>query len=152
MSEGMDRESHLVGRSYLYRRVKLCSCLLAIILTMGCGPDIDLATCIGTVQREGNAVTNGKVLLVPVLEGHRAVALIQEDGTFELAVVNIGEGVPPGQYRVSVITNIEYEGSTRQAAYDCPKDFTINVEASKDNELNIHVQESEGWTVSIDDE
>ena len=69
----------------------------------------------------GEPVTVGKVLFYPVGGGRTGSGRIQADGTFVLSYRQPGDGVPVGQYKVAIISDIwkERRGmATRQKNVD----------------------------------
>jgi hypothetical protein len=68
-------------------------------------------------------------------------ALIQSDGTFN---VNMGKGIPPGQYRVSVIDVRENEILLIDEKYENPdtSGITFDVKPSVNEPLKITVERS----------
>jgi len=127
----------------------ICS-LGLFVICLGCGPGVELAPCEGTVEFEGVPLTAGKVLLTSTDKGQPALASIEPDGRYELVTINVGDGVPPGSYHVTVITDIEYQGKMSPIACSCPPGFELTVEAGQDNEFKLNVSESDGWEVVLD--
>jgi len=82
----------------------LAMCLLAS-LASGCGGIYD-ASVTGKVTLEGSPVPRGTVSYNPVQQGPTAYGLIKEDGSY-LVRVGREEGLPAGEYRVSVVANEE---------------------------------------------
>jgi hypothetical protein len=100
----------------------------------------------------GNIKTNGSVSFsdgAPVVTGivrfetpqTQYTALIQSDGTFN---VNMGKGLPPGQYRVSVIDVRENETLLIDEKYENPdtSGLTFDVKLSANEPLKITVERS----------
>lgn len=78
---------------------------VALLMTAfaGCGGAYD-STVSGTVTLDGNPVPRGTVAYHPANGGPAAYALIEDDGTY---TVRTGRenGLPSGQYQVTVISN-----------------------------------------------
>jgi hypothetical protein len=69
------------------------------------------------------------------------IALVQSDGTFN---VNMGKGLPPGQYRVSVIDVRENETLLIDEKYENPdtSGLTFDVKPAANEPLKIIVERS----------
>lgn len=80
--------------------------LLTLSTAWGCGgSDSTPAQTIpvkGKVTYKGQPVTSGRVVFEPEGRGREAHGEIMPDGTYELTSFNQGDGVPTGDYRVSV--------------------------------------------------
>jgi hypothetical protein len=75
-----------------------------IALTSGCGGTYD-SSVHGIVKLDGNPVPRGTVTFSPSGgSGSTAYGLIQSDGAYELRTGR-EEGLPPGQYSVTVAAN-----------------------------------------------
>lgn len=63
----------------------------------------------GTVEYNGNPLTQGNVVFVPVVpsEGYPAHGTIGPDGRFKLTTFDDGDGAVPGDYKVTVFA---YDG------------------------------------------
>ena len=87
--------------------------IMAVATLVGCGGSYD-STVKGIVTLDGNAVPRGTVSFVPQGSGPAAYGLIQSDGAYS---VHTGreEGLPPGQYTVTVAAN---EASTTERGKD----------------------------------
>jgi hypothetical protein len=81
---------------------KLAWALLALSVS-GCGGAFD-ATVNGIVTLDGNVVPRGGVLFQPQSAGSSAYGIIQPDGSYSLHTGR-EEGLPPGQYVVTVAAN-----------------------------------------------
>ena len=81
------------------------------VLTLGCwdsgGPR--RVPVNGTVEYNGNPLTSGSAVFVPVDSntGHSARGMINSDGGFELTTFDDGDGAVPGEYKVTVFS---YDG------------------------------------------
>ncbi len=133
--------------------------LFAAAAVAGCGGAYD-ATASGIVTLDGNVVPRGTLAFHPVAGGPAAYARIEEDGGY---VVRTGreEGLPPGEYFVTVAAN--EPPTVAQTAQGGPpppgKPITPAWYASKDssglkvvvesgdNELNLELKSTPppGW-------
>jgi hypothetical protein len=78
--------------------LSLSSLLTVLAITAGCGSDT--ASVAGSVTIDGKAVTSGRVVFHK--DGQApAIANINNDGTFELAIAD-SKGIQPGLYKVTV--------------------------------------------------
>jgi hypothetical protein len=104
-----------------------------------------MAQVSGTVQRNGQAIPGGSVLLRPLSpEGKPAVGEIQPDGTFQMMTESPGDGVMVGQYRVVVAGQRGAKDPALRTTYMGPSEKPVDVVAGKQNELVINVSEP-GW-------
>ena len=126
--------------------------LLVVVVCVGCGPNVELATCQGIVQYEGKPLTSGMILFSPYQKGHRGFSTIQADGRYDLETMDVGGGAPPGEYRVSVNTTIDMNGKQTKIGCSCPRDLIATIKPGMENEINFNIQESEGWEVTPEDE
>ena len=56
----------------------------------------------GTVTADGELVTEGKVTFYPTGGGRPSHGTIGEDGTYTMMTEKLGDGVPPGSYKVTI--------------------------------------------------
>jgi hypothetical protein len=78
--------------------VSLASLLVIVTIIAGCGSST--ASVTGSVTIDGTPVTSGRVVFHK--EGQApAIANIEGDGTFELAIAN-SKGLQPGHYKITV--------------------------------------------------
>ena len=76
-----------------------------LFCNIGCGPTLQTAG--GKVLVDGKAVTDGWLMFTPAGGGGRsATANIKPDGTFELSFEKEGDGLPPGEYKVTITADI----------------------------------------------
>jgi hypothetical protein len=122
-----------------------------LVVCQGCGSSVDLAPCRGTVEYEGAPITTGKLLLTPTQKGPPALAQLQPDGSFEVATVHLGDGIPPGTYRVTVVSDITYKGKAAHVTITSPVNTSITVEAGQENVFQIVVSEEDGWKIMADE-
>ena len=71
-----------------------------VITLSGCGGEYD-STVVGAVKLDGNVVPTGTITFAPQSSGPTAFSLIGPDGQYSLKTGR-EEGLPPGQYVVSV--------------------------------------------------
>ena len=70
----------------------------------GCGPKLQKAG--GIVKVDGKPLDQGTVGFYPVQPGRPSMAEIQPDGTFELSYLKPGDGLPPGDYKVTIVSDV----------------------------------------------
>jgi hypothetical protein len=89
----------------LHLRTHVLSGIAAVscALTCGCGGTYD-STVHGVVKLDGGPVPRGTVTFSPSGGGPTAYGLIQTDGAYQLRTGR-EEGLPPGQYAVTVAAN-----------------------------------------------
>lgn len=78
--------------------------MVGLVLLVGCGRTIQPAG--GKVLVDGVPVKDGVVTFYPVEPGRPATASILEDGTFTLSFDNPNDGLPPGDYQVTIVADI----------------------------------------------
>jgi hypothetical protein len=117
----------------------------------GCGDGLDLAEVRGTVQYDGKPLTQGKVLFASVERGKRAAGQINQDGTYVLSTMRPGDGATPGKYKVTVVTDLEIRGSQRHVTWLGPEQLLLEVEADKENTIDIDIRRNSGWKLAPDD-
>jgi hypothetical protein len=76
---------------------------LACVVATGCGGMYD-STVSGVVTLDGTPVHRGTVSFHPVAPGPAAYARIEDDGSYEVRTGR-EEGLPPGDYQVTVISS-----------------------------------------------
>lgn len=74
------------------------------MLFTGCGKTIQPAG--GKVLVDGVPVKDGAVTFYPVEPGRAASASIMEDGSFTLSFETPNDGLPPGEYKVTIIADV----------------------------------------------
>ncbi|HMP05657.1 MAG TPA: carboxypeptidase-like regulatory domain-containing protein [Lacipirellulaceae bacterium] len=84
-----------------FRGASLAVAVAALSASLGCGGAFD-ASVSGVVSLDGAPVPRGTVSFAPIDSGPTAYGLIGSDGRY---VLHTGreEGLPPGEYRVSVV-------------------------------------------------
>lgn len=117
----------------------------------GCGKGPELAGVRGTVQYDGKPLTAGKVLFTSVERGMRAVGQINQDGTYVLSTPRDGDGATPGKYKVTVVTDLEMRGKQRHVTCLAPEQLVMDVEADKENAIDIDIRKNLGWQLAADD-
>jgi len=87
-----------------------CLLLCGLAMVCGCGSSnkSEVVHASGTVQYEGQPLTNGTVMFNPEnpQTGRVAQSEIKPDGTFALSTVAPGDGAVPGSYTVSVTSTV----------------------------------------------
>jgi hypothetical protein len=117
----------------------------------GCGDGLELAGVRGTVQFDGKPLTNGKVVFASVERGKPAAGQINQDGTYVLSTIRPGDGATPGKHKVTVVTDLEIRGSQRHLTWLGPDQLLLEVEADKENTIDIDIRQNSGWKLAPDD-
>jgi hypothetical protein len=74
------------------------------VLFTGCGKTIQPAG--GRVLVDGVPVKDGAVTFYPVEPGRAASASVMEDGSFTLSFDSPNDGLPPGEYKVTIVADV----------------------------------------------
>ena len=69
---------------------------------------------IGKVAVDGIPVKDGAVTFYPVGGGRPASASVRADGTFTLSYEQVDDGLPPGDYKVTIVADIWKETNKRE--------------------------------------
>jgi hypothetical protein len=85
------------------KKLSRCWLGLFIVTLVGCGGVYDSSVG-GVVTLDGKAVPTGLVTFHPVTQGPSAYSVIQSDGHYSIRTGR-EEGLPPGEYQVSVTAN-----------------------------------------------
>jgi hypothetical protein len=84
---------------------------------VGCGTRLQPAG--GKVLVDGTPVKGGTIMYYPVHKGRPASARILEDGSFTLSYERPDDGLPVGDYKVVIVSDVWKEGKkSRQQEYD----------------------------------
>jgi len=103
-------------RCACWKRLGSLTCLVTtIVLMSGCGGSVNPKVT-GKITLAGVPVKQGTVMFVPEGNGQPATGELTADGSFTMYTTNLGDGVAPGKYLVS-ITAIEL---TNEALPDAP--------------------------------
>jgi len=128
-------------------RLRFNGLLLLIVAVagscVGCGK-AGSATVTGTVVRkDGSALVGARVIAISPETGKSAYGSTDGQGRFELGVVEEGDGIPPGNYNVTVDENLgdpdNRSKPTIAAKYRDPKasGIRLSVSAGQNAELNV---------------
>ncbi|MEQ8209359.1 MAG: hypothetical protein RH917_05960 [Lacipirellulaceae bacterium] len=98
---------------------------VACLSVSGCwnGGNTQLAG--GTVSVDGTPVTMGKVTFYPLGGGRTGTGRIQPDGSFVLSYRKPGDGVPLGEYKVSIIADLWEERKPKGGKRDTIEEAEI---------------------------
>lgn len=121
-------------------------CSLAISLSLGCSraPEPPLMVSVtGKVQANGEPVTAGAIYFHPdetnSFQADKPSSLLQLDGSFSVKTYPFGDGVPPGEYKVTL--SPELASRLKKAKYGNPSQtpWTIEVtyEGVKDHVFEV---------------
>lgn len=127
---------------------------LFVLCIAGCGGDSNLTKVSGTVTMDGEPVGPGTVAFAPVdPTGVLASGNVDEEGKFVMSTSNPGDGVRPGEYRVSITivkepAHGDARGNIIPATYLTPErymnpatsGFTATVEAGKSLDVNYDLK------------
>lgn len=98
------------------RTIVLAVCAVMLACQSGCGPKLHKAR--GIVKVDGKPIDQGTVGFYPVVPGRPSMAEIQPDGTFELSYLKPGDGLPPGEYKVTIVSDVWKENTAAKARED----------------------------------
>jgi hypothetical protein len=116
--------------------------------SIGCS-DSNMVRVRGAVKNEGQIVSGGSVVFMPVGDSKPAFGAIQPDGTFQLTTLSPNDGAMIGQYQVSVTGARNPETEVTGPTYIGPPDLLLEVAAGKDNEFQIHIRKADGWQAAV---
>jgi hypothetical protein len=86
----------------------------SVVVAGGCGPSSDKLNIEGRVtQRDGTPLVGAKVTFRSGESGVSAFGYTDQDGRYSLGTTQMGEGVPPGKYGVSIAEDRGTEGNVR---------------------------------------
>jgi hypothetical protein len=97
----------------------------------------------GTVTRNGQPMSGGKVLFAPLSDGARAAGIIQTDGSFQLSTQRENDGAMVGKYRVTVLG--EHLANSPRMIFTPPEEHSVDVRPGQANEVKIDIREDNGW-------
>jgi hypothetical protein len=94
---------------------RILSLMVTMCFAAGCGQPMQKAG--GKVMVDGVPVKDGAVTFYPSAGGRTASASILPDGTFSLSYEKLNDGLPPGEYKVTIVADIwkETPEAKRQA-------------------------------------
>src|SRR5262245_8929704 len=91
---------------WLVRRCLALSAVLLLVVTAGCGNRPKLVSVTGKVTHKEKELTAGSIYFHPAegnsYQGEKPSSLLQTDGSFAMRTYPHGQGVPPGQYKVTL--------------------------------------------------
>ena len=127
---------------------------------LGCGSPDGLVPVAGVVHLDGAPMSGGKILFTPVEQGKPAAGPIQTDGSFVLSSYSLNDGAKPGKHRLMIMTYAskradrapaQAEAPRTRTAWVPPQDYIIEIEANKQNQLQIDVSTASGWQQVVND-
>ena len=116
-----------------------------MLALLACG-HTDRATVYGRVTRQDDSPLAGARVMAKSADGQFARGVTDADGRYELGVAEYGDGVPPGDYHVSIH---EDRGDRRDRIprtvpekYENPEQsgLGVKVSAGETSELNIMIE------------
>ncbi len=108
-------------------------CLLS--LAAGC-EDGSTRLAGGTISVDGKPVDSGLVVFYPVDGGRQGSGKINPDGSFVISYLKMGDGVPPGEYVVTILSDKTERKKKSETGNDAEDDAFLA--SSRDVKL-IHV-------------
>ena len=136
--------------SYSCLALRLVAVSFTLMLLWGCR-DPNLVPVNGTIRRNGETITAGRVMLRPTGTGKPAFGNINSDGTFELMTERPGDGAFVGTYQVMVIGAIGNDEKEHPTNYRGPANQPVEIGADRENALAFDVGVNNGWQVVPDD-
>ena len=118
-------------------------CLFVVpLLFSGCGKPMQKAG--GKVMVDGVPVKDGAVTFYPTGGGRTASASISPDGTFTLSYEKLNDGLPPGDYKVTIVADIWKESAELKRQAEAMKAAAAKQGAIEDSSITaggqlIHV-------------
>ena len=108
----------------------------------GCGSPMQKAG--GKVMVDGKPVKDGAVTFYPVGGGRPSSASILPDGTFTLSYEKLNDGLPPGEYKVTIVADIWNESAEAKRQAEAMKAEAAKQGAIEDSSITtggqlIHV-------------
>jgi len=79
--------------------------VICLLLMVGCGGE-KIQKAGGRVLVDGKPVTGGQIEFYPAEGGRSAVATILDDGSFVVSYRKPGDGLPVGDYKVTIVSDI----------------------------------------------
>lgn len=123
--------------------------LLVPFWSVACGNSNEFNTvpAAGTVTFKGKPLESGQIQLLPENDGPASVALI-ENGKFVLGTQAVGNGTPPGKYRVTIFsykeTPTKFGSSTTKSVipdrYTTPDTSGLVVEIPESGNTAIKIE------------
>lgn len=93
----------------------LSSAILSVVacLLSGCGSNSGTTKAGGTIKYDGKLLEAGTIEFYPVAGGRSSRTRILPDGSFTLSYKKPGDGLPPGEYKVAVVSSKPKGPSTK---------------------------------------
>jgi hypothetical protein len=121
-----------------HRKIVLALGMVVWTCLSGCGPKLHQAG--GIVKVDGKPIDQGTVGFYPVEPGRPSMAEVQPDGTFELSYLKPGDGLPPGEYKVTIVSDVWKVNAADKAREDAlAKKMGVKDEMSMAAGVLIHV-------------
>lgn len=124
--------------------------LITIALCSGCGGDdrLEVNPIRGQVTYLGRGVPNATVVLHPIgsaadqLQKMRPYAYVDDQGRFEIKTYVTGDGAPPGEYEVAIITAVGGDRDDPQASrgVGLPRNVVQKYADQKTSGIKIRVE------------
>ncbi len=108
--------------------------LLLALLVSGCGNPMQKAG--GKVMVDGVPVKDGAVTFYPTGGGRTASASILPDGTFTLSYEKLNDGLPPGEYKVTIVADIWKETAEAKRQAEAMKAAAAKQGAIEDSSIS----------------
>jgi hypothetical protein len=118
---------------------RILSAAFCCIVCWGCGPaghgtTPDLIPVKGKVTYKGKPLSPGTIKFIPDGYGREARGAIRTDGSFVLTTHKEGDGVVPGEHRVSIVSTDKSLARDRALEkYGRPNTSKITAEVDKDH-------------------
>ena len=114
----------MIARGAVTRALRVALMVVFLVLGTGCAGN-RMRPVRGRVHfADDSPLRTGKVILDSVDGLHGASGMLAEDGSFELGSLKATDGVPPGQYRVSIVGAAEPPAS--EADFGKPPRYLIH--------------------------
>lgn len=114
--------------------------LVLLALAVGCGErHPPVAPVAGVVTYEGQPVTGGRVLFLPLGGGKQGLGTINADGSFRLSTYLTHDGALVGTHRALLVDATLPKGKNESATFKRSKNAPLVVEGGKENQLVIEL-------------
>lgn len=124
---------------------------LTISLLVGCSSD--LKPIQGVVYIDGTPASHGEICFHPVEGGRGGSGIIQADGSYSISYLKVGDGLPNGKYKITLVIkkatdddlrDEEYSGKRRTVsliplAYNDPKTTPLETELNDGGVFDVEV-------------
>jgi len=125
----------------------LLAVVVATMLFSGCNASYNSVT--GTVKfKDGTPLTTGRVTMTNAES--ESFGEIQEDGTYTMTTLTPGDGVPSGEYKVSIFAEGEAAADADAGAYGGASLVAAKYNSAETSGLTIKVDGSQTYDIEVE--